>query len=168
MKTKGAKIMARFYFTLLLLGALVAVGCGRSKTYSGPNGEKVTVSKDGGSVEVNATGEDGSKIQFSSSEKGVALPGDFPKDVPVYPGATVMSSVNSKDGVMLTLQTTDAAEKVDAFYVKNLKDQGWNSETSMKTPQGTNYGNKKEKRSLNVSINGGDKTMIMLILEQEK
>lgn len=160
--------MDRIHFTLLLVSILAAGGCGRSKSYEGPNGEKVTASKDGDSMEVNATGKDGSKIQVSTSGKGVALPGDFPKDVPVYPGAIALSSVNSNDGSMITLQTADSAEKVDEYYAKELKGQGWTTESTFKLPQGTTYANKKEKRSLNVSINGGDKTMIVLIVGQEK
>lgn len=163
-----SKIMSRVYFTVLLISALAAGGCGDSKTYNGPNGEKVTVSKGGDSVEVNTTGQDGSKVQISTGEKGIALPGDFPKDVPVYPGARVLSSMNSNDGVMITLQTADPAEKAEAFYVKELKAQGWTTESTVKLPQGTNYANKKENRNLTVSINGSDKTMIMLMMGQEK
>jgi hypothetical protein len=75
---------------------------------------------------------------------------------------------NAKDGTMLTLQTANPVEKVDQFYVKQLKDQGWTTESTVKFPQGTNYGNKKETRTLNVSINGGDQTMIMLMVGEEK
>jgi hypothetical protein len=163
-----SKIMGRVYFILMLVGVMAIGGCGQSKTYNGPNGEKVTVNKDGSSLEIDAVGKDGSKIKVSTSGNGVALPGDFPKDAPVYPGAIALSSVNSNDGTMITLQTADSAEKVDEFYAKELKSQGWTTESTVKLPQGTTYINKKEKRTLNISINGGDKTMIVLIVGQEK
>jgi hypothetical protein len=161
-----SKTMGRIYSSLLLATVLTIAGYGCSKTYHGPNGEKVTVGSDG-NVEMTATGKDGEKIRVSGG-KGMSLPNDFPKDVPIYTGATILSSVNSKDGMMLTLQTADPLEKVDEFYVKQLKDQGWTTESSVKLPQGANYGNKKEKRTLNVSINHGDQTMVVLIVAEEK
>jgi hypothetical protein len=153
---------------MFLVGVMAAGGCGGSKTYEGPNGEKMTVSKDGKSVVIQSSGKDGSNIELSASEKGIALPGDFPKDVPVYTGATVLSSAKANDGMMVTLQTPDEVDKVAEFYEKNLKDQGWTTENTVKMGEGSHFANKKEKRSLNVSISGSDKTMIVLIVGQEK
>jgi hypothetical protein len=162
-----SKIMSRIYFTLLLAGVFAAGGCGHSDSYTGPNGEKVTVSKDGKSIDVK-TEKGSSKINVSTGDKGIALPDNFPKDAPVYPGAIALSSVNSNDGMMVTLQTADSADKVAEYYAKELKGQGWTTESEVKLPQGTTYVNKKEKRNLSVSITGGDKTMIMLIVAAEK
>jgi hypothetical protein len=158
--------MSRVCFALLLAGVLTAGGCGDSKTYAGPNGEKVTVNKDGGSVEINATGKNGEKVQFSAN--GLALPEDFPKDVPVYPDAKVLSSVKAKEGTMITLQTPVEAEKVEEFYAKELKDKGWTTETTVALPQGKTFVNKIGKRTLSVSVNKGDNTMIMMVVGEEK
>ena len=160
--------MGRIYFALLLVGALAVGGCGRSKTYNGPNGEKVTVDKDNGSVEINATDKEGGNVKFSAG-KGVSLPADFPKDAPVYPGAKAIMNTNNKEGMSVMLETSDAPDKVAAFYEKNLKEQGWTTEASVKTEQSTTITNKKEKRTLAVNILGGsDKTMIQLMVRQEK
>jgi hypothetical protein len=161
-----SKTMGRIYLTLLLATVLTVAGYGCSKSYRGPNGENVTVGSDG-NVEMTATGKDGEKIRIAGG-KGISLPNDFPKDVPIYTGATPVSSINAKDGTMVTLQTTDPVEKVDEFYAKQLKDQGWTIENTIKTAESTNYANKKEKRTLNVSINGGGNTMIILMVGEEK
>jgi hypothetical protein len=159
--------MGRVYFAMLLLSVFVVAGCGRSKSYSGPNGEKVTVNEDGGGVEINATGPDGGKVVFSGG-KGAALPGDFPKDAPVYPGVKVVLSTNTKEGMTVMLETADAADKVVEFYEKNLKDQGWEAESALKSAQNTTLIAKKEKRTLAVNIISAEKVMIQLMVRQEK
>jgi hypothetical protein len=159
--------MGRVYFALLLLGVFMVAGCGRSKSYSGPNGEKVTVNENGGGVEINATGPDGGKITFSGG-KGTALPADFPKDAPLYPGGKVVLSTDTKDGKSVMLETADAADKVVEFYEKNLKDQGWEAESAIKSAQNTTLIAKKEKRTLAVNIISAEKVMIQLVVRQEK
>jgi hypothetical protein len=153
----------RFYCAVSLIAALAAGGCG-SKTYTGPGGEKVTVSKDGTKIEVQSAGN--GNIELAASEKGVALPADFPKDVPIYAGATVVSSMKSNDGRMVTLQTGDTTGEVEEFYEKNLKDQGWEIENSLKMGEGTQYACKKEKRHLSASVSGSEKTMIVLVVQE--
>ena len=118
----------------MLAGVFAAGGCGHSDSYTGPNGEKVTVSKDGKSIDVK-TEKGSSKINVSAGDKGLALPDDFPKDAPVYPGAIVLSSINSNDGMMITLQTVDSADKVAEYYEKELKGQAWTTESNVKLPQ---------------------------------
>jgi hypothetical protein len=160
--------MNRIFLALLLTGVLAAGGCGSSDTYTGPNGEKVTVSKDGKSIDVKSAGQGNGKIDISRGGQGVALPDDFPKDVPVYPGGTAISSIKSDDGMVVTLQTADAFDAVVDFYAKELKTQDWTTNSTLKLPTGTTYVNTKEKRNLSVSITGGDKTMIMLMIAAEK
>jgi hypothetical protein len=160
--------MSRICIALLLAGVLTAGGCGSSDTYTGPNGEKVTVSKDGKSIDVKTAGKGNGKIDISGGGQGVALPDDFPKDAPVYPGATPISSIKSDDGMVVTLQTADAFDAVVDYYAKELEKKDWKTNSTLKLPTGTTYVNTKEKRNLSVSITGGDKTMIMLIIGAEK
>jgi hypothetical protein len=58
------------------------------------------------------------------------VPDDFPKDFPLYPGATVTSALTgSKTGnlnsFILSLSTPDTAGKVTGFYATQLQANGW-------------------------------------------
>ena len=55
------------------------------------------------------------------------LPADFPKDVPIYPGATVkQAGATAKE--MVILETRDAKGKALAFYKVELPKNGWKME----------------------------------------
>jgi len=56
---------------------------------------------------------------------GGRVPEDFPKDVPIYKGATVVSAVRKHKGHSLVLRVNDAPETVKATCGKLLKAQGW-------------------------------------------
>lgn len=150
-------------------------GCGgKTTTVTGPDGEKVTVRQHGDKVEYTATGPDGQKVTgtqkgdkveytvdgpdgkkatWSSGTAGVALPEGFPKDVPLYPGATV--AVAGKDGKTMTvlLKTKDGIEKSHNYYNAELKQKGWTIETSANFGEGAMFAAKKETRRLTVGIN---------------
>jgi hypothetical protein len=160
--------MCRIYLALLLGIALAGMGCGRSKTYTGADGEKVTVTKSGDNAEITFTGKDGEKMQMTSSAKGGSLPKNFPKDAPIYPGAAVTISSNAKDGMMVMLKTSDSLEKVKEFYEKALKEQGWDNENSVNMGQNMMLANKKDNRQLTVQIMSGDETVIQIVLTEEK
>ena len=58
-------------------------GCGKSEqTYKTADGE-VKVKQKSGEVTYESTGKDGEKLTMAAGDKGVALPADFPKDVPI-------------------------------------------------------------------------------------
>jgi hypothetical protein len=159
--------MSRFLLASLLVGFLAVLGCGRSDTATGPNGEKIKVDQKIGAVEVTGVGKDGT-ARVSTDGKGIALPSNFPKDIPIYSGAKVMSSVEANGEQMLTLQTSDSVEKVDEYYAKSLKDENWTIEATMKLPQANTYSTKKENRKLSVNIAQGDTTTIIIAIKQEK
>ncbi|MFN7996206.1 MAG: hypothetical protein U0Q18_21525 [Bryobacteraceae bacterium] len=55
------------------------------------------------------------------------LPSDFPKDVPIYPGATVrQAGATAKE--MVILETPDPKEKALSFYKLELPKNGWKME----------------------------------------
>jgi len=109
----------------------------------------VTVNQNG-SVEIQ--GQDG-KANFSSKAE---LPAEWPKDIPVYPGATVITSyaVKGDDQVVsVHFQTTDSAEKVVNYYKDNLAAQSWVPvDESGFFPIGTFGAAKKTDRKLSVIV----------------
>lgn len=85
-------------------------------------GRKVDIDKDGGS------------LSFGGVTIGNKIPKDFPKDVPVYGDAEVVSFIGgAKDkeySATAMLSTADPHAKVVEFYEKNLRSKGWEVETS--------------------------------------
>jgi hypothetical protein len=62
----------------------------------------------------------------------VALPKDFPEDVPTYPGATsVVSSSVPEEGTLVSFESQDTAEAVFEFYRNQLVERGWAVEGEM-------------------------------------
>ena len=154
----------------LLLGALALnVGCRRSRTFTGPEGEKTTVTQKGDSVDVTFKGKEGEEVQVSGGGSGVALPDGFPKDVAIYPKATVFASTKDKKGAMsVVLKIADPAQKVGAFYQEKLKESGWGIENTVNLGNMTMLECTKDGRKLAVSINkDSEQTMATLVLQKE-
>ena len=155
---------------LLLAALAMNAGCGRSHTYTDSEGQKTTVTQKGQDVEMTFKGKDGQEAHVAGGTAGVPLPDGFPKDIAVYPKATVFASTKDKSGAMsVVLKATDPVQQIATFYQEKLKENGWATENT------TNVGNAmilqvtKEGRKLNMSISGnsGD-TMMNLVLEKEK
>jgi hypothetical protein len=96
-------------------------------------GVKVDIQTQDGKVVV--TGKDGKAVTFAADK----MPADFPKSVPIYPGAKVLGSMTSeaKQGVggFITLSSSDPPEKVSAFYV-DASSKGKSKTLDMQTPAG--------------------------------
>jgi len=161
--------MQRTILLGLILGVALVCGCRKSTTYTGPDGTKATINKSGKDVEITMHGKKGETVRVAGGEGGVALPEGFPKDVPIYPGAKVAASVKSQDGMHVTLQTSDAAGKVSAFYKEQMKANGWEMKTTMDMPQGTMLAGEKGGQSLNAMVLSDDKaTIVTLTVTKEK
>jgi len=161
--------MSRFYSWLLTLILAFSIGCGRPTTATGPEGEKATVRQDGDGAGITIEGKQGEKVQIAAGEAGVSLPDGFPKDVPVYPGATVIASATAKNMMNVSLQTTDQPQQVKTFYQEKLKQNGWETQSTMNVPQGTMLHATKDQRTQMVTITRDeDKTVIALVVTEEK
>lgn len=92
------------------------------------------------------------------------LAADFPKDIPVYTGATVTSSAVVAGTASAVLSTDDAIDKVAAYYKDELGKNGWTTANSMNAGGNTIMRATKEKRQLAVTIGKGQdgKTSISL------
>jgi hypothetical protein len=59
------------------------------------------------------------------SQAGGPIPDDFPKSIPIYPGAKTQAVARSdgprgKASWSVTLETGDAKDRVDAYYAQNM------------------------------------------------
>ncbi|MFN7974357.1 MAG: hypothetical protein U0166_18745 [Acidobacteriota bacterium] len=102
--------------------------------------EKVLEKQGGGKVDIENLGKDGQKISVTDEKgqtavfSGNAVPESFPKDVPVYPGATPgygVTATGDKGATVAVLNTTDDPAKVLTFYQAELPKNGWEIKTTV-------------------------------------
>lgn len=111
----------------LLAACLLAVsGCSKqSRTMKTFDGKEVTLSGDGKSASLDVTTETGEKVHLQASKDGVAIPADFPKDIPIFAQSKLRMA--SGGGAMrlfgFVLPGTPAEGM--AFYEKEFAAQGW-------------------------------------------
>ena len=121
--------------------------CTKSHTFK-TNDASVTVTdkgKDEGSVHIN--GKDGTSLDINTG-KPIA---DYPADVPLYSGKTLMDMKAGQKRVV-SLQTPDPTDKIVKFYKSELEAKGWKIETDYSSATATAYVATKDARKLSVSI----------------
>lgn len=69
----------------------------------------------------------------SVGDKNIALPADFPKDVPILKGATLKVVMLHGEHMLVQLYTTVSIADAAKFYSAELKGQGWKIENSTNT-----------------------------------
>jgi len=72
--------------------------------------------------------EEAPPVQWEGQEKPAALPEKFPKDVPVYPNATIDAAVTGRGGIVIW-KTSDPLPKVQRYYTEQLNAKGWHVTT---------------------------------------
>jgi hypothetical protein len=123
-------------------------------------GGKADVDISKGTVKIKT--KDG-EATFSGGDAS-AVPSDFPSDVPIHKGSTVLSSMLSNDGTMVMLETADNAEKVMAGYKEKLLGDGWKQESAVDLGGGKILTVEKDGRKATISVSGeGSATHIMLM-----
>jgi hypothetical protein len=151
----------------ILAAILLAASACHKREYVGPHGEKVEYDAKGKSVTVRSA--DGSVYVGG---EGVKLPEDFPKDVPVYPGSKLASSVSAGQsgsaGHMVTLQTSDSSEKVATFY--KSKFSTWQIAMEMASGGGKVLllRSPDQKRSITVVANPSNGQTVVTLTAQEQ
>ncbi|NLE39079.1 MAG: hypothetical protein GX621_13740 [Pirellulaceae bacterium] len=140
----------RLFLVLIVAILALPVGCGRPTTVPAPDGGEVTVKEKGDEVDMTVTGPDGETLKLKSDQSGVALPDDFPKDVPLLPGAKPTGVVRMGETTTVTFETNKKVADVSAYYNKALATHGWRIEVSMDMQDGTMVAGNKDQRSVQV------------------
>jgi hypothetical protein len=99
-----------------------------------------------------------------AGEVAVTLPAGFPADVPVYPGARPTGSLAAtRKGMVVTFQSTDAPDKIFAFYRAQLVERGWNiSGEASFLGQGALSGTKDNRTASAVIVGATGSTQIIV------
>jgi len=90
------------------------------------------------------------------------IPTGFPKDFPLYPGAKVEGNISGAQnetgkGFWLIMTTSDATDKVTAFYETNLPKNGWNVGNTMNIGPSSTW-----------EVTKGDMTGAVIVATDEK
>lgn len=135
MAMRQGRLLAGFGALLLLAGcggepAPQTEGAGRvTDTVTVPDGQggktTATVQEKDDQTTVTFSGDGG---EGSITVGGGAAPRDLPAYAPVYPGATILSTMSGRNeeggGGMVTLESADAPGKVLAFYEGKIAGAG--------------------------------------------
>lgn len=157
--------MKRISLIALCAFVLLAFGCGKETTVSTPTGQ-ATVTQKGDKTTIEMKSGTGEKVNISASDKGVALPADFPGDIPVMPGAVVKMAMTT--GGNLSVHFSVKASPADAmkFYEENLKAKGWKIDATMNMGDASMVSAEKEKRKcvLNIAKDDGGGSMVQVMV----
>lgn len=125
-------------------------------------------------------GKNGDKFSITNKKTGESMelgegtiPVNFPKDFPLYPGATpkgtaVGSDQSTGKGFWLLLESGDSISKVISYYDEQLTGKGWIVEEQYAIGDGSTYTVKKEKLVGNIIISTDKKaakTTILITLQ---
>jgi hypothetical protein len=142
--------MSRTLTLMLAALAVIAFGCGKGSTYKTNEGE-VTVDRKGGQITYEGKSKEGS-VKVSANENGVALPDDFPKDVPIYKGAVVKVAATQGKMIMVQLSVPAPMSSSTKYYQDQLKDQGWEIQSMMNMGEGSMVIAKKGDRQCSAVV----------------
>jgi hypothetical protein len=127
-------------------------------------GAKVDLNSDGqGSISVHSD-----KGNFDLNAGGGKIPDNWPKDVPVYPGARFQSSMGNDERQLLSVLTPDSPDKAVEFY--KAKFASLKQEANMVTDRQTLISYREPSgRQIQVSISKEETdTQIALIVNAAK
>jgi hypothetical protein len=158
--TQVAKVIGCMGMALWL--GLFSVGCRQSAAVA-PTDKKAPSPK-ADNQDVVFMSQDGEEVHSAAQNGAVALPAEFPADVPIYPKATVVRWSKSKGNSTLRVAstTTDAAKEVETFYKQRLKKNRWKLDTKIKEPHYLKA--TKGNRTLEIDLLTRSETTINLTL----
>ena len=141
--------MNRLTVGTVILGGLVFAGCGGAGSKPAENTQpKPAAPATPTTKPTNVTTPSGNASTGS-------LPADFPKDIPVYAGAEIVSAATTAGTVGAVLSTGDAPEKVADFYKSELEKNGWAKPQAVNMAGTSTMTATKEKRRISVGITKG-------------
>lgn len=173
--------MRGLIYLLVAAVALCFFGCG--KRLSEKAAEKLAekaiekqMEKDGGGKakvdisngKMSVKNSKGEEVQVDASG-GAKIPDGFPKDVYVYEGAKITTSMKNGKVFSLIMESSDPAAKVIEKTKAKMTSNGWKETATLDTGGSTMLGYDKEPLKMTVNVASQDKkTMIILSIDEGK
>lgn len=151
------------FLVLLVALSLVTAGCGKKTTQKTTVGG-LTVEQKGDTTSFEFKGKDGEPgMKSAASEKGVPMPGNFPKDVPIFKDALITVATTMGDMLQVKITFKAPIEEGMKFYEEKMKTDGW--EVSVMKMEGMNMvTGKKGQRQCTVMFAIEDKLSTAVIM----
>jgi major membrane immunogen (membrane-anchored lipoprotein) len=133
---------------VVALAALVlASGCGRDEARVAVN------TKD-------------AKITVAGGNASVALPDNFPKDLPIMPGGSVKGVIKAGEATSIQMVVSASPQEVAKYYQDSLNGQGWKVENTIAAGKVTMFTAVKDTRqaSFQIGDNDGKNAAVMISL----
>jgi hypothetical protein len=162
--------MFRVSIYVAIAAAIALAGCGGSSDEQAAEiaVERAIEKETGGRAKADISDEgieitaDGMSIA-THADGGVDLPDDFPKDVYVLQGASVMATMRDGTDFVLTLQSDQSLDQVRSAYKSKMAAEGWDLKTEMRMGLGDMLAFEKNGRSAGVSLQTNEgKTIVSL------
>ena len=161
----------KYAMIALTLTGLLLVGCGKKvqekiiEASMAKHGVKGKVDLSGDQVTIQT--KEGTST-FSGG-KNAKIPDSFPKDVLVYPGATVVASVTVPNGCNLVLETKDRLDKVLGAFKDKMTGADWKEEMNMNQGEQSMCVYKKDQRTASIVMASAEKkTQITITVAENK
>lgn len=97
-----------------------------------------------------------------------SLPDAF-RDLPKYPGATVLQTVDSGGTVTVMFETSASQDEIVAFYNKELPGKGWSKTMEARQNEGAMVSYTNGQKSLTIGVgqgDGGNSSLTMILAGQ--
>ena len=158
---------------MTMVSCLMLAGCKKVGEKAAEKAIEAGMAKEGVKADVDTSG---GKITIKSKDgtstvstgKGAVVPENFPKDVYVYEGATILAAISVPDGFNVNMETSDSADKVLGTIKSKMTGFGWKEETTVNHGKNSMVGYKKGERTAMVNVNGDNKTLITLTATEQK
>lgn len=152
-----------FVIGMTVISCLALGGCKKAAEKAIENklaseGVNAKVDSSGGKMTIQTN--DGTTV--ISGGKDAKVPENFPKDIYVYEGATIIASVSVPNGFSLSMETGDSADKVLGTIKGKMTGLGWKEEMNMNQGKTSIVSYKKGERTAMFNINADKKTLIGL------
>lgn len=150
------------YFALVIVLAF-AFGCKKAAEKASEGlAEKMIEQSSGGKVDVDLKNGGATIVDKETGNtttvdaKGGKMPEGWPKNITQYPGSKVTqsSATDTEKGksFSIILETTDAVDKVNEYYAKELKGAGFKKSTEMTREDGVTVFYQSDKDILTMTI----------------
>lgn len=144
--------------TCFFIAALAAAGCGKKVAeIAAEKAIEYSAKADGQDVKVNIQSGDETMVveskdgSFATGEN-VAIPENFPKDVPVYKGLkpTMSSTMGGEGSFMLSGTIEDSPDDAATYYSREAAANGWTETTKISQPQMIMLAYEKDDRAMTI------------------
>ena len=113
------------------------------------------------------TSKTGERATAANADKSVALPADFPRDVPILRDATVKIVMSQGERTVVHLYTSAPPADAAKFYDVELKRLGWKVESTTNTGEMFVVSAKKGKTVCGVTVTKeGRRTLVRMAISQ--